>query len=411
MQRDQLAGAHLLQPHAAHQLAGAHAGEGDAVAVVRVHVRLDLEHQRRQAGLGGLHNARIGRLGARAGAVFHQPIEQVGDADLLDRAAEIHRRQVPGHEALHVELRQGRLHQLQLLAQRHHPFIGLRQRFGDMDLPLAQVVGAHEGRRPAHRPGNRRGIQRQRRGNLVQQRERVLRLAVELVDEGHDRDVAHAADLEQLARSCLDALGRVDHHHRGIHRRERAVGVLGEVLMTRRIEQVEHAIAVLERHHRGHHGDAALALDPHPVRPRAPPLALGAHVAGELDRPARAQQPLGQRGLAGIGVGDDRERPAARDFGNGIGAHGAGRYTPRKRKGRKAAQPCSQAPVIANPRQRSPHRSARHHPKAKRSQRAQRATESTEGRGVSRPKRRTRLKLPCFSVLSVALGVLCDPFA
>ncbi len=51
VQRDQLAGAHLLQPHAAHEPAGADAGEGDAVAMVRVHVRLDLEHQRGQVRL------------------------------------------------------------------------------------------------------------------------------------------------------------------------------------------------------------------------------------------------------------------------------------------------------------------------------------------------------------------------
>ena len=35
---------------------------------------------------------------------------------------------------------------------------------------------------------------------------------------------------------------------------------------------------------------------------------------GELDRAAGAQQALGQRGLAGVGVRDDREGAAAGDF-------------------------------------------------------------------------------------------------
>ena len=173
------------------------------------------------------------------------------------------------------------------------------------------------------RPGDRRGIQRQRRGHLVQQGERVLALAVHLVDEGEDRDVAQAADLEQLAGARLDALGGVDHHHRGVDRGQRAVGVLGEILVARRVQQVEHAAGVLEGHHRGHHGNAALALDAHPVRAGPPLLALGADVAGELDRAAGAQQALGQRGLAGVGVGDDGEGAPAGDLGEGI-AHGAG---------------------------------------------------------------------------------------
>ncbi len=102
-------------------------------------------------------------------------------------------------------------------------------------------------------------------------------------------------------------------------RGERAVGVLGEVLVAGRVEQVEHAAGVLERHHRGHHGDAAVALDAHPVGARAAALALGADVAGKLDGAAGAQQVFRQGGLAGVGVGDDRERAAAGDLGGGVG--------------------------------------------------------------------------------------------
>ena len=127
VQRDRLAGAHLLQPHAAHQPARADAGEGDAVAVVGVHVRLDLEHQRGQAGLGRLDHARVGRLRARRRAVFGQAVQQVADADALDGAAEIHRRQVAGVECVAIELRQRGAHQVHLVAQRLQARIGLRQ--------------------------------------------------------------------------------------------------------------------------------------------------------------------------------------------------------------------------------------------------------------------------------------------
>ena len=100
-----------------------------------------------------------------------------------------------------------------------------------------------------------------------------------------------------------------------IDRREGAVGVLREVLVARRVEQVEHAAVVFEGHHRGDDRDAALALDRHPVRPGRPPVALGLDLAGELDGAAEQQQLLGQGGLAGIGMGDDRKGAAPIDLG------------------------------------------------------------------------------------------------
>ena len=63
---------------------------------------------------------------------------------------------------------------------------------------------------------------------------------VHLVDEGDDRDVAQAADLEQLGACVPRCPCRIDHHHRRIDRGERAVRVLPEkVLVARRVEQVE----------------------------------------------------------------------------------------------------------------------------------------------------------------------------
>ena len=175
------------------------------------------------------------------------------------------------------------------------------------------VIGAGERASAADRPGERRGVERQRLLDLVEEIERIARLAVHLVDEGDDRDVAQPADLEQFARARLDALGGVDHHHGRVDGGERAVGVLGKVLVAGRVEQVEDAIAVFERHHRGHDGNAALALDAHPVGAGLAAVGLGAHFAGELDGAAEQQQLFGQRRLAGVGVRDDREGAPARD--------------------------------------------------------------------------------------------------
>ena len=80
---------------------------------------------------------------------------------------------------------------------------------------------------------DRRAVDAQHRLDLLEQRERLAHLAVHLVDERDDRRVAQPAHLEQLDRLRLDALRRVDHHHRRVDRGEHAVGVLGEVLVAR----------------------------------------------------------------------------------------------------------------------------------------------------------------------------------
>ena len=314
VQGDQLARPHLLQAHPALQPAGAHTGERDAVAVVGVHVGLYLEHQGGQLVLGRMDDAAIGGLVTRRRAEGDQAVQQVGHADLAYGAAKEHGRQRACVELGQVELRQGRAHQVQLVAQCRHAGVGLVQRLGEVHVAGAEVVGAGERGSAADGPGDGGGVQRQGLRHLVQRLERVTGFAVHLVDERQDGDVAQAANLEQLSRPRLDALGGVNHHHSRVHGGQRAVGVLREVLVARRVQEVEHAAAILERHHGGDDGDAALAFDAHPVGPGAAALALGADVAGQLDGPARTQQALRERSLAGVGVGDDGERAPAGDF-------------------------------------------------------------------------------------------------
>ena len=137
---------------------------------------------------------------------------------------------------------------------------------------------------------------------------------IELVDEGQDRDAPHPADLEQLQRLRLDALRAIEHHHGAVGRGQRAVGVLAEILVSGRIQQVEPIALVLELQHGRGDRDAALALHRHPVRCG---VALGfaaAHGPGQLDRAAVEQQLLGQGGLAGVGVRNDREGAPARNL-------------------------------------------------------------------------------------------------
>ncbi len=159
----------------------------------------------------------------------------------------------------------------------------------------------------------------QYRLDLIHHFQWVAHFAVHLVDEGDDGRVAQTAHFQQLDGLRFHALGRVHHHHRGIHRGQHAVGVLGEILVARGVEQIDHAIVVAELHHRAGHRDAALLLDLQPVGGRVAAALARLDRARHLDRAAEQQQLLGERGLARIRVRDDRESAAAPNFANDSG--------------------------------------------------------------------------------------------
>ena len=202
------------------------------------------------------------------GAKRAEPFQQIADAEIAQRAAEIDRRQMAFAKRLEFERLAGFRHQRELFLDRADIEIGVAAgEIGDVDLLRraglgaaafeqahaagGDIIGAEEIAAAADRPGHRRGVERQRLFDFVQQIEGIAALAVHLVDEGDDGNVAQTADLEQLAGPRLDALGGVDHHHGGVDRRQRAIGVFGKVLMARRVQQVEHQALVFERHHRG----------------------------------------------------------------------------------------------------------------------------------------------------------------
>ena len=183
-----------------------------------------------------------------------------------------------------------------------------------VDDAVLQIVDAAEAIAAADRPVHRHRVNAQHALDLVEQIERIAARQVELVDERQHRQAAQLADLEQLAGLRLDALGGVDHHHHAVHREQRAVGVFAEVLVARRVEQRQVMPAEIEFDRGRRDRDAALALDVHPVGDDMPIGLAAAHRAGQLDRAGVQQQFLGQRGLAGVWVGNDGEGAAALDL-------------------------------------------------------------------------------------------------
>lgn len=322
-----LAGADVEQFHAALEAARADAGEGDAVAVVGVHVGLDLEDEAGDGFLIRADGVGFGALGGGRRGVFGEEGEEFEDAVILQRGAEDDGGEVTGEEGFAVEGGVG-AGEFDGIAQVGHLLVGDGDGFGGFairgdaadgavgaDVPAAAEEAAH-----ADGPDEGADVEREGVRDFIEERKRVLAFAVDLVDEGDDRDVAQAADLEELEGLGLDAAGGVDDHDGGVDRGEGAVGVFGEVLVAGRVEQVEDDVVPGEGHDRGGDGDAALAFDGHPVRAGVAALAAGLDHAGLADGAAEEEELLGQGGLAGVGVGDDREGAAGEGAGAGGGS-------------------------------------------------------------------------------------------
>ena len=157
------------------------------------------------------------------------------------------------------------------------------------------------------------GVDAQLRLHLAAELQGVPALPVHLVDEGEDGDVPQGADPEELSRLGLHALGGVDDHDGGVRRHEGAVGVLGEVLVSRGVQDIDAVAVVLELHNGGGDGNAPLLFNLHPVGGSCPgPLALD--LAGLGDGPAVEEELFREGGFARVGVGDDGKGSSPGDF-------------------------------------------------------------------------------------------------
>ena len=341
-----LATAHHLQLHAALEATGRDAQEGDAVAVGRIHVGLDLEHHARELLFRWIDRALQGRPGPRRRRQIHQGVQHLTHAEVVDGRTEEHRRLLAGQEGVPVEGLGGTTDQLDLalglLVVHAEALAGLVIVQAGQDLVvlgagtvlpgaedahlfLLQVDDAAEVLAHAHRPGEGRSGHAQRALDLVKDLQRLAHLAVHLVDEGDDGRIACPAHLQQAQRLRLDAVGGIDDHQGGIHGRQHPIGVFREVLVARGVQQVDDAVAVLHLHNRAGHRDAALLLDLHPVgRGMARRLAR-LDAARDLDGSCVEQQLLGEGGLARVGVGDDGKGAAAAHLVLLCG-HGGGFY-------------------------------------------------------------------------------------
>ncbi|MBG9887033.1 hypothetical protein ABE10_10920, partial [Bacillus toyonensis] len=138
---------------------------------------------------------------------------------------------------------------------------------------------------------------------------RLRRGQIDLVQDRDDREVVLQRQIEVRQRLRLDSLRRVHEEDRALAGGERARHLVGEVDVPRSVDHVQGEGLALDLP--GHpdrlalDGDAALALDVHPVEVLRPHVAL-------CDHPGDLEHAVGKGRLAVVDVSDDAEVPDLR---------------------------------------------------------------------------------------------------
>ena len=133
---------------------------------------------------------------------------------------------------------------------------------------------------------------------------------------GEDGNVTHCTDLKELTGLRLDTLRAVDDHDCGVRCHQGTVGILGEVLVTGGIQNVDAETAILELHDGRGDGNTTLLFDLHPVGGGGTGILLALNNACLGDGTAVEQEFFGQGGFTGVGVRDNGKGPATADFFN-----------------------------------------------------------------------------------------------
>ena len=292
--------------------------------MVGIHIGVNLKYESCHLLLRRLDVASLCRRRTWRGCNTDKALQQLSYTKVVDRRTEEYGSKRTLKVGLAVEVVVNTLYQLQILTQlrsKLRSYIVVQFGRGDIaeihslgvsrltligckerEILLVDVVHALE--RIAARDGEcqRTYTNLQLALNLIQQIERVLARAVQLIDKYHYGGIAHTAYVHQLTSLRLDTLRSVNNDDNRIYGRQRTIGILGKILVTRGIEDVDFHILIVESHNRCSNRDTALALDFHKVGCGTLLNLIALYSTRNVDGTSKEEQLLGKSGLTGIGV-------------------------------------------------------------------------------------------------------------
>ena len=333
---DQLVGRRVPNLHIALEFARADSDECQPIPMRGIHIRLDFEDEGGELLIGRLDDA-VG-ANARSGRRSESEIffQEIADAEVGHGGTEEYRSEIARVDLRSIERVAGFVEQHEIVLQiieslltdpiDHNGVVGVENLTDAFGLTVGGIFGeelnsilltvedaeiiAVDADGPIH------GISANAEDvlNLVDEVERDFAVTVELIDEGEDRNAALTADFEEFLGLRLNAFGGVDDHDGAVDRHQRAISVFAEILMPRRVEDIDAAAVVIELQDGAGDGNAALLLDLHPIADGVALSLASFDRAGEVYGAAVEQEFFCESGFTGVGVRDDGESSAPIDF-------------------------------------------------------------------------------------------------
>ena len=274
--------------HAFFEFARADAHEDDAVVMLGVHVGLDLEDERRELVRCRFDDAfqtfaRL-RLRCHTQKFFQERL----DAEVGHGRTEEHRRQFAALDLFHVEFVACFVEELDVVDETlvdvfvkeflENRVVGRafgrcqfalavgRVFFKEFDRRRSPVVDALVVSVQADRPVHGVGVDAKDVFDFIHEVEGVAAEVVDFIDEGEDGNAPFFTDAEKFLCLGFDAFGDVDEHDGAVGSHEGPVRIFTEVLMARRVEDIDVMAFVVELKDRTGDRDTTLFFDFHPVR-------------------------------------------------------------------------------------------------------------------------------------------------
>ena len=115
------------------------------------------------------------------------------------------------------------------------------------------------------RPVYRAGTNPQHLFNLVQKLIGVSCLPVKLIDESENGNMPHHTDLKELNSLRLHTFCAVNHHDGTVRRHQGSVGVLGEILVSGCVQNIDTLSVIIELQYGRSDGNSSFLLNLHPI--------------------------------------------------------------------------------------------------------------------------------------------------
>ena len=202
-----LAKPYMMGFHAFRILARTNAHKRHTIAMLWVHIRLNLERESGELGFSRLNFTRHCRTHLRLRCILDKIVKQFGNTKVIDRRAEIHWCQLTSKVGVSVERMTCPFYQFELFTQflchitenliklrvvdplHNLSFLYLAAMRGRVEMysTSMQVVDTFESLAHTNWPGNRRTANIEHAFDFIHQFDGIPPLSIELVDESHYR--------------------------------------------------------------------------------------------------------------------------------------------------------------------------------------------------------------------------------